>query len=92
MNNEKLRRLIQIDEQIKKIDKHLKRGEHIAAGLAIELGVGANDEEAEQLQITWFTQEMLELMKKSLERSREQYRLWVYGEWQELEAYLKEST
>lgn len=90
MHNEKLLRLIQIDAQIKKIDKHLERGEHVAAGLTIELSVGADDEDAEQLQITWFTQELLELLKKSLERSREQYRLWVYNEFQELQTYLKE--
>lgn len=66
-------RIEQLDMQLQQLDRMLKQGEHVGAGLSLTLGVGPASDDVDpvlQLDVTHNTQELLELLRDSLQQAR----------------------
>lgn len=73
MTNNALARILEIDAQMAAIDKVIKRGGHVGAGLTITVRVGAERNERPpdlRLELSCQTEELLMQMRASLVQSR----------------------
>lgn len=92
--NDQLARIRELDEKIKKLDKILDRGEYKAAGLDIEIRVGANRLTTD-LEVELGITADLESILKSIHRGMLDARAWRVSqasqEYKELHEYFNPS-
>lgn len=74
-----IERITKIDQALAWLKNAIKQGEHVAAGLTIDIRVGpalaydlSDDGETMTTELCWFSDEVLALMVRSLEASRTQ--------------------
>jgi hypothetical protein len=91
MNNQTVRRINELDAQIKAVTKYLKDGEHAAAGLTVSLGIGAESSRPIHLAFGLMgkTELILETLLSSLASTRDYYIRQAKAEQAELAELLK---
>lgn len=80
-----IRRIKEIDRQVKQLNEMLRRGESIAAGLTIYLALGGNpdDDDFIRLEVSEFTIEILTLLTQSLQQSKYMRQVMLKSEYNE---------
>ena len=86
--NPTIKRIVLLEGQIKLIQKHLDRGEHMAAGLSIELGIGANDEHPVPFEIGLGSEDVLRAILGALGKSLYYARQTLKREHDEVSVFL----
>lgn len=81
-----LKRIEQRKAQIERIKQIEDKGEHLAAGLSIDLGVGVNDENCLSLEVSWDTEGVLRTLRNSLELSLAQAQREAHRQLREMQA------
>lgn len=87
-SNKTLQRIVTLRAQIRILEKHLERGEHVAAGLTVELGIGANDGHPTNLELAWDTDVILKAFRDSVFKSLRYYEKSAHDELKELQLFL----
>lgn len=87
--NHYIKRIKQIDSQVKQLQKLIDRGDHIATGLKIDLGLGPNQDEIISFEIAEYTENVLILLQESLLRSREINLMWLNQERNEINGFFE---
>ena len=81
--NNFVQRIQTIDAQRAKIKKMLERGEHIGAGLMVAVNCGVPGDDVQwdlNLEVMHETEDLLKLLDKSLEKSRELQLIMLRGD------------
>lgn len=87
--NHYIKRIKQIDSQVKQLQKLIDRGDHIATGLKIDLGLGPNQDESISFEIAEYTENVLILLQESLLRSKEINLMWLNQERNEINGFFE---
>ncbi len=84
-----LRAIAAIDAQLKVLEGFRKSGEHIAAGFSLALKEGAADGAGKEveMELSWDTTEVLQVITKSLHQSRAMRVKWAREALQELQDF-----
>jgi len=89
--NQTLRRIQELDEQIKALTKIIERGEYVAAGLDISLTVGKREDVNHdlRLELCWYLEKIVPAMLESLQQSRKQALSSLRAEFNEVSMFLE---
>lgn len=92
--DDKMYRLRALSAQIQHIDQLLAQGVHAAAGLEVTLNVGTQrgvDPDL-TLEIVHDTPELLQVLRSSLQKSKDQYEAWLREDMRQMESLLSGQT
>lgn len=91
MTSPRIARIAEIDDQLKKLERIASRGDYVAAGLELSITVGpasAKPTPDLQCQVTFELDDLLALLRKSLEGSRKLNLSFLRSEIKDLTTYL----